>query len=139
QPDWLAIEIQGIWVGLTLTLWSATWHPRFAQVWKPTVLVFATGLILSAGTLSVKGASLAPFMFLLVLLPAGGTILPWEPKWQAGMRSFGVGSGLLFSSQPHWRNHIVIFGLSAMAASIPRHHPVPTPPPKHRTTINKTP
>jgi hypothetical protein len=99
RHDWLAIEIQTIWLGLTLALWAATWHLHFGRVWKPAVLLFAAGLILSAGTLSVKGASLAPFMFLLVLLPVGGTILPWEPKWQAGMSSLCLLFGLLFSSQ----------------------------------------
>src|SRR6266446_5748928 len=62
RPDRLAIEIQAIWFGLTVALWTATWHPRFGRVWKPAVLLFSAGLILSAGTLSVKGASLAPFM-----------------------------------------------------------------------------
>src|SRR5438105_4154604 len=87
RPDWLAIEIQSIWFVFTLALWAFTWHPRFPRLWKPAVLLFSAGLILSAGILSLKGASLAPFMFLLVLLPVGGTILPWEPKWQAGMSS----------------------------------------------------
>jgi PAS domain S-box-containing protein len=118
RADWLAIEIQAIWFVLTLALWAATWHPRFALVWKPAVLLFATGLILSAGILSVKGASLAPFMFLLVLLPAGGSILPWAPKWQGGMSSLCLVFGLLFSSQFDWGNHLVISGLSAMVASI---------------------
>jgi PAS domain S-box-containing protein len=118
RPDWLAIEIQAIWLGLTLALWAATWHPNFPRVWKPAALLFSAGLILSAGILSVKGASLAPFMFLLVLLPVGGTIFPWEPKWQAGMSALCLFFGLLFSSQLDWHNHLVISGLSAMVASI---------------------
>jgi PAS domain S-box-containing protein len=136
NPDWLAIEIQGIWLALTLALWSATWHPRFAQLWKPAVLIFATGLILSAGILSVRGATLAPFMFLLVLLPAGGTILPWEPKWQAGMSSLCLVFGLLFSSQFDWRDHLVISGLSAMIASILGSHLVSIALTRQRNSIN---
>jgi PAS domain S-box-containing protein len=135
-PDWLAIEIQTIWFVLTLALWIATWYPRFGRVWKPAVLLFSAGLILSAGILSVKGASLAPFMFLLVLLPIGGTILPWELKWQAGMSSLCLLSGLLFSSQFDWRNHLVISGLSAMVASILGSHLVSAALTKQRDNIN---
>ena len=135
RPDWLAIEIQSIWFVLTLALWAATWHPRFGRVWKPAVLLFSAGLILSAGILSVKGASLAPFMFLLVLLPAGGTILPWEPQWQAGMSSLCLLFGLLFSSQFDWRNHLVISGLSAMVASILGSHLVSAALTKQRNSI----
>src|SRR5262249_5516063 len=58
HPDWLAIAIQTIWFALTLALWLGTRHPRFGRVWKPAVLLFFAGLILSAGILSVKGASL---------------------------------------------------------------------------------
>ncbi len=136
HPDWLAIEIQSIWFALTLALWTATWHPRFGRFWKPTVLLFAAGLILSAGVLSVKGASLAPFMFLLVLLPAGGTILPWEPEWQAGMSCLCVVFGLSFSSQFDWRNHLVISGLSAMVASILGAHLVTVALTRQRRSIN---
>ena len=136
RPDWLAVEIQAIWFGLTLALCAATWHPRFSRVWKPVVLLFSAGLILSAGTLSVKGASLAPFMFLLVLLPVGGTILPWEPKWQAGMSSLCLSFGLLFSSQLDWHNHVVISGLSAMVASILGSHLVSVALTKQRRSIN---
>jgi PAS domain S-box-containing protein len=135
-PDWLAIEIQTIWFALTLALWIATWHPRFGRVWKPAVLLFSGGLILSAGILSVKGASLAPFMFLLVLLPVGGAILPWEPRWQTGMSSLCLLSGLLFSSRFDWRNHLVISGLSAMVASILGSHLVSAALTKQRDSIN---
>jgi PAS domain S-box-containing protein len=136
RPDWLAIEIQAIWFGLTIFLLAATWHPHFGRVWKLAVLLFSTGLILSAGILSVKGASLAPFMFLLVLLPAGGTILPWEPKWQAGMSSLCLLFGLLFSSQFDWRNHLVISGLSAMVASVLGSHLVSAALTRQRDRIN---
>jgi PAS domain S-box-containing protein len=136
HPDWLAIAIQTIWFVLTLALWLATWHPGFGRVWKPIVLLFSSGLILSAGILSIKGASLAPFMFLLVLLPVGGTILPWEPGWQAGMSSLCFLSGLLFSSQFDWRNHLVISGLSAMVASILGSHLVSVSLTKQRNRIN---
>jgi len=77
QPDWLAIEAQGIWFILTVTLLAGTWHPRFPRVGKPVLLLFSAALIISAGTLAVKGASMAPFRFLLVRLPVGGTTLPW--------------------------------------------------------------
>ncbi|MBV8807257.1 MAG: PAS domain S-box protein, partial [Acidobacteriaceae bacterium] len=136
RPDWLAIEIQTIWFGLTLALWAFTWHPRFHQLWKPVVLFFSAGLILSAGFLSVKGASLAPFMFLLVLLPVGGTILPWEPKWQAGMSSLCLLFGLAFSSQFDWSNHLVLSGLSAMVASILGSHLVSAGLAKQRNRLN---
>jgi PAS domain S-box-containing protein len=118
HPDWLVIELHPIWFILTLVLWAATWHPRFGRVWKPAVLLFAAGLILSAGILSIKGASLTPFMFLLVLLPVGGTILPWETPWHCGMCALCMLSGLAFSSQFNWQNHLVISGLSAMIASM---------------------
>jgi PAS domain S-box-containing protein len=138
RPDWLAIEIQAIWFGLTVALLAATWHSSFGLVWKPAVLLFATGLILSAGALSVQGASLAPFMFLLVLLPAGGTILPWEPKWQAGMSSLCLSFGLMFSSQFNWRDHLVISGLSAMVASILGSHLVSAALTRQRESINNS-
>jgi PAS domain S-box-containing protein len=118
HPNWLVIELHPIWFVLTLFLWAATWHPRFGRVWKPAVLLFSAGLILSAGIVSVKGASLAPFMFLLVLLPVGGTILPWETPWHCGMCALCLLSGLAFSSQFDWRNHLVISGLPAMLASM---------------------
>ena len=118
HPNWLVIELHPIWFVLTLFLWAATWHPRFGQVWKPAVLLFSAGLILSAGIVSVKGASLAPFMFLLVLLPVGATILPWETPWHCGMCALCLLSGLAFSSQFGWRNHLVISGLPAMIASM---------------------
>ena len=136
KPDWLAIETQAIWFGLMLGLWAATWHPRFGRVWKPAVLLLCAGLILSAGALSVKGASSALLLFLLVLLPAGGTILPWEPKWQAGMSSLCLLFGLLFSFELGWRNHLVIiWGLSAMVASIVGSHLVSVALTKQRNSI----
>jgi PAS domain S-box-containing protein len=134
----LAIKIQAIWFVLTLVLWAATWHPRFGQIWKPAVLLFSGGLIVSAGVLSVEGAALAPFMFLLVLLPAGGTILPWEPKWQAGMSTLCVVGGLAFSIQFDWRNHLVISGLSAMIASILGSHMVSAGLARQRDNINRS-
>ncbi len=98
KPDWLAIEAQGIWFILTVTLLAGTWHPRFPRVWKPVLLLFSAALIISSGTLAVKGASMAPFLFLLVLLPVGGTTLPWETRWQAGMSAICIVFGLLFAS-----------------------------------------
>jgi len=136
RPDWLAIEAQGIWFVLTLALWAATWHPRFGQVWKPSALLFSAGLIVSAGILSVEGSSLAPFMFLLVLLPVGGTIMPWEPKWQAALSSLCLVLGLTFSSQFDWHNHLVLSGLSAMVASILGAHLVSAALAKQRDSIN---
>jgi PAS domain S-box-containing protein len=118
QPDWLAIETQGIWFVLTIALLAGTWHPRFPRVWKPVLLLFSAALIISSGTLAIKGASIAPFLFLLVLLPVGGTTLPWETRWQAGMSAICVVLGLLFASQLGWQNGLLISGLSAMIASI---------------------
>jgi PAS domain S-box-containing protein len=118
RPDWLAIEIQAIWLVFTLVLLVATWHPRFDRIWRPSVLLLAIAMIVSSGTLSIKGATLAPFMFLLVLLPPAGTILPWEPSWQVGMSSICLVFGLLFSTQFDWQNHLVVSGLSALVASI---------------------
>jgi len=136
RPDWLAIEIQGIWFGLTLALWTATWHRHFSRVWKPLVLLFCAGLILSAGTLSLKGASLAPFMFLLVLLPVGGTILPWGQEWQAAMSALCLLFGMAFSLRLDWHNHLVISGLSAMIASILGSHLVSASLSSQRSRIN---
>jgi PAS domain S-box-containing protein len=136
RPDWLAIEIQAIWFALTLCLLAATWHRRFYAVWRPAVLIFSAALIFSSGILSIKGASLAPFMFLLVLLPVGGICLPWEPSWQAVMSSLCVVFGLLFSSQFNWQDHLVISGLSAMLASILGSHLVSVALTKQRTSIN---
>src|SRR5262249_55158973 len=98
RPDWLAIEIQAIWLVFTLVFLVATWHPRFDRMWRPSVLLLASAMIVSSGILSIKGATLAPFMFLLVLLPPAGTILPWEPSWQVGMSSICLVLGLLFST-----------------------------------------
>jgi PAS domain S-box-containing protein len=114
----------------------ATWHHRFGQIWKPGVLLFATALIVSGGIASIKGASLAPFMFLLVLLPLGGTILPWAPLWQAGMSSLCLLLGLLFSTQFDWQNHLVFSGLSAMVASILGSHLVSVSLSRQRIRIN---
>jgi PAS domain-containing protein len=118
QPDWMAVKIQLLWLVVILVLLAVTWHPRFRLIWKPTLLLFATVLILSTGILSTKGTSSAPFMFMLVLLPVGGTILPWDPSWQAGMSSICLLLALLFSGQFDWRNHLAISGLSAMVAAI---------------------
>jgi PAS domain S-box-containing protein len=136
RPDWLAIEIQVIWLVFTLVLLAATWHPRFDRIWRPSVLLFAAALIVSGGILSIKGATLAPFMFLLVLLPPGGTILPWEPSWQAGLSSICLVFGLLFSSQFDWQDHLVISGLSALVASILGSHLVSAALAKQRLSIN---
>ena len=136
NPDWLVIKLHPLWFGFTLVLLAATWHPRFSEIWKPGVLCFATALIVSAGIVSIEGASLAPFMFLLVLLPVGGTILPWEPSWQAGMSSLCLVMGLLFSTQFDWQNHLVLSGLSAMAASILGSHLVSVALNKQRSRIN---
>jgi PAS domain S-box-containing protein len=118
QPDWLAILIQTIWLLLTLALLAATWHPRFVRLWQPAVLLFAIALALSSGILSMKGASLGPFLFLLVLLPVGGACLPWEADWQAGMSAVCVFFGFAFAFLLGWRDGLVISGLSAMMASI---------------------
>jgi PAS domain S-box-containing protein len=118
QPDWMAVKIQLLWLVVILVLLAVTWHPRFRLIWKPALLLFATVLILSTGILSTKGTSSAPFMFMLVLLPVGGTILPWDPSWQAGMSSICLLLALLFSGQFDWRNHLAISGLSAMVAAI---------------------
>jgi PAS domain S-box-containing protein len=136
RPDWLVIRIQAIWFVLTLTLLGATWHPRFSRIWKPAILLFSIAAIYSSGILSVQGASLAPFMFLLVLLPIGGTILPWEPGWQAAMSVSCVVLSLWFSSQFDWQNHLVISGLSAMFASVLGSHFVSVALSKQRTRIN---
>jgi PAS domain S-box-containing protein len=136
RPDWLAIEIQAIWLVFTLVLLVATWHPRFDRIWKPSVLLLAIAMIVSSGTLSIKGATLAPFMFLLVLLPPAGTILPWEPSWQVGMSSICVVFGLLFSTQFDWQNHLVVSGLSALVASILGSHLVTAALTRQRFIIN---
>lgn len=118
RPDRLTIRIQLIWFVFTLMLLAATWLPSFERVWKQVLLVFCTALILSSGILSIKGALVAPFLFLLVLLPVGGTCLPWDWRWQAGLSTLCVVLGGLFASQLEWRNGLVISGLSAMLASI---------------------
>jgi PAS domain S-box-containing protein len=136
HPDWLVIKLDPVWFGFTLLLLAATWHPRFREIWKPAVLFFSGALIVSGGIASIKGASLAPFMFLLVLLPVGGTILPWEPWWQVGMSSLCLLTGLLFSTQFDWQNHLVPSGLSAMAASILGSHLISVALNKQRIRIN---
>ncbi len=118
NPDWLSIRIQTIWFILTVSLLAATWLPRFTRIWKPTILLFSTALIFSSGILAIKGASMAPFLFLLVLLPVGGICLPWEARWQAGMSVICIVFGSVFASQLDWRNSMVISGWSAMIASI---------------------
>ncbi|HEV3108903.1 MAG TPA: hypothetical protein VGY99_00300 [Candidatus Binataceae bacterium] len=118
RPDWLTILIQLIWFVLTLILLAATWLPRFERIWKPVLLVFCTALIFSSGILSIKGALVAPFLFVLVLLPVGGTCLPWDRRWQAAMSAICIVFGSAFASQLEWRSGLVISGLSAMVASI---------------------
>ncbi len=118
RPDWLTILIQAIWLACTVALLIATWSANFLRIWKPATLIFATLLILSSGLLSIKGASPAPFLFLLVLLPVGGTCLPWETRWQAGMSAICIVFGTALASQLEWRDSLVVSGLSAMVAAI---------------------
>src|SRR5215469_12119419 len=118
RPDWLVIKLHPVWLGFTLIFLLATLQRRFGEVWKPGALLFSTALIVSAGLAGMKGASLAPFMFLLVLLAVGGTILPWESAWQVGLSTLCLLLGSLFSTQFDWRDHLVLSGLSAMVASI---------------------
>jgi hypothetical protein len=99
RPDLLTIEIQAIWLVFTVCLLAATWHPRFGRVWKPAVVLFAASLIFGAGILSMKGPSVARFMFLLVLLPVGGICLPWETPWQIAMNSLCIVLGSFLSIQ----------------------------------------
>ena len=99
RPDWTAIKIEVIWCAITLVLFGATWQRWFRPIWKPASLLFATLLILSTGILSAKGDSPAPLMFLLVLLPVGGAILPWKTRWHCGMCALCLLSGLAFSTQ----------------------------------------
>jgi signal transduction histidine kinase/ActR/RegA family two-component response regulator len=118
HADWLAILIQTIWFVFTVLLLGVTWHPRFTRMWKPSVLLFATALVLSSGVLSLKGASLGPFLFLVVLLPVGGACLPWEAEWQAAMSAICVLFGFAFGVLLGWHGGLIISGLSAMVASI---------------------
>ncbi|HKD67021.1 MAG TPA: hypothetical protein VKB84_09290, partial [Candidatus Binataceae bacterium] len=118
RPGLPTIELQAIGFALTLALLTATWHPRFVQFWKPAVLLFAAAMIISSGIWSIKGALPARFLFLLVLLPVGGTCLPWETRWQAGMSAICIIFGSAFVSQMEWRSGLVISALSAMVASI---------------------
>jgi PAS domain S-box-containing protein len=135
RPDWLAILIQLIWFVLTLTLLAATWHPGFVRIWKPAVLLFGAALIFSSGCLSIKGALPAPFLFLLVLLPVGGTCLPWDTRWQTGMSAICIVLGSAFASQLEWHSGLVISGLSAMVASILGSHLVNAALTRQRTRI----
>jgi len=114
KSDRLTFELHSAWFVLTVIFFAATWHPWFHRIWKQSVLLFAVTVIVSSGILSIKGAMLAPFMFLLVLLPAGGTILPWEPSWQATMNLICLLLGVLFASEFQWPNQLVISGLEAM-------------------------
>src|SRR5215469_10462217 len=118
RPDWLTIEVQSIWFVCSVVLFGATLHPGFGRIWKHTGLLYSLGLLVSAGILSLKGAILAPFMLLIALLPAGGTVLPWEPAWQGGLSAMTLLFGVFFSSQFDWPNQWVICGLSAMIVSI---------------------
>jgi hypothetical protein len=47
-----------------IALLAGTFHPRFPRVWKLVLLLFSAALIISSGALAVKGASMAPFLFL---------------------------------------------------------------------------
>ena len=105
-------------------------------MWRPSVLLLAIAMIVSSGILSLKGATLAPFMFLLVLLPPAGTILPWEPSWQVGMSSICLVLGLLFSTQFNSQNHLVVSGLSALVAPILGSHLVTAALTRQRLSIN---
>src|SRR5271156_2871300 len=137
QPDWLSIRIQTIWFVLTLSLLAATWLPIFPRIWKPVMLLFSTALIFSSGILAIKGASMAPFLFLLVLLPIGGICLPWEARWQMGMSIICLVFGSMFATQLDWRNNsLVISGWSAMIASILGSHLVDGALSRQRVSIN---
>jgi PAS domain S-box-containing protein len=118
KPDWLTIELQSIWFVCSVLLLAVTWHPRFPRIWKITGLLFSTALLISSGILSIKGAMLAPFMFLIALLPAAGTVLPWEPSWQTGLNAITLLLGVFFSGQFEWPNQLVVSGVSAMIVSI---------------------
>ncbi|HKU26417.1 MAG TPA: PAS domain S-box protein [Candidatus Sulfotelmatobacter sp.] len=136
RPDWTAIKIEVIWCAITLVLFGATWQRWFSRIWKPASLLFATVLILSTGILSAKGDSPAPFMFLLVLLPVGGAILPWKTRWHCGMCALCLLSGLAFSTQFDWQNHLVISGLPAMIASMLGCHFISVALTRQRNSIN---
>src|SRR5689334_894315 len=118
RPDWTAIKIEIIWCVISLVLFGTTWHRRFGRIWKPASLLFAVVLIVCTGILSTRGRSPAPFMFLLVLLPVGGAILPWRTPWHCAMCALCLLSGLAFSTQFDWQDHLVISGLPAMIASM---------------------
>lgn len=137
RPDWLSIGVQTIWFVLTLSLLGATWLPGFKRVWKPVILLFSAALIFSSGILAIKGASTAPFLFLLVLLPVGGICLPWETAWQAGMSAICIVFGSALISQLDWRNSMVISGWSAMIASILGSYLVNGALSRNRTRINE--
>jgi hypothetical protein len=136
RPDWTAINIELIWSAITLVLFGATWLRWFGRIWKPASLLFATVLILSTGILSTKGDSPAPLMFLLVLLPVGGAILPWKTPWHCGMCAVCLLFGLAFSTQFDWQNHLVISGLPAMIASMLGCHFISVALTRQRRTIN---
>jgi PAS domain S-box-containing protein len=136
RPDWTAVKIETIWSAFTLVLFAATWHRRFGRIWKPAALLFAAMIIVSTGILSTKGDSPAPFMFLLVLLPVGGAILPWSTAWHCAMCALCLLSGLAFSTQFDWHNHLVISGLPAMIASMMGCHLISVALTRQRNSIN---
>ncbi len=136
RPDWTAIKVESIWCAVTLVLFGATWHQSFIRIWKPASLLFATVLIVSTGILSTKGDSPAPFMFLLVLLPVGGAILPWKTRWHCGLCALCLLSGLTFATRFHWQDHLVISGLPAMIASMLGCHFISVALTRQRNRIN---
>jgi PAS domain S-box-containing protein len=93
-------------------------------------------LIISTGILSTKGHSPAPFMFLLVLLPVGGAMLPWKTSWHCWMCALCLLSGVAFSTQFDWQDHLVISGLPAMIASMLGCHLISVSLTKQRNSID---
>jgi PAS domain S-box-containing protein len=138
RPDRTAVDIEIIWGALTFVLFAATWHRWFGRIWKPASLLFAALIIVSTGILSTRGDSPAPFIFLLVLLPVGGAILPWKTSWHCGMCALCLLSGLAFSTQFDWQNqnHLIISGMPAMIASMMGCHLISVTLTRQRNRIN---
>ncbi|MBV8477860.1 MAG: PAS domain S-box protein [Acidobacteria bacterium] len=73
---------------------------------------------------------------MLVLLPVGGAILPWKTRWHCAMCALCFLSGLTFSTQFHWQDHLVISGLPAMIASMLGCHFISVALTRQRNSIN---
>ncbi|MGH7814468.1 MAG: response regulator [Candidatus Binataceae bacterium] len=83
------IEIAGPAVVIPLT-----WTDWFRRHWKPVTWVSMAWIVASSGVLTTmeaqEGSLFLEILFVLVVLFAAATMLPWERLWQASLEAVGI-------------------------------------------------